>query len=76
MVQGGNGCAREGQSAFRMETGWERYLWGGGGAMAQRSAGNDDIVGIGGGRAETEQESMRTSEVVVLFGELPGYVDE
>lgn len=76
MVKGGNGCARDGQSAFRMETGWEGYLWGGGGGMAQKSVGKDDIVGIGGGRGEMEQESMRTSEVVELFGELPGCVNE
>lgn len=72
MVKGGNGCAREGQNAFRMETGWEGYLWGGGGGMAQTVEVNGDVTSAGGGRAEAEQGSVKRSEVVELLTELPG----
>lgn len=71
MLNGGNGCAREGHNAFRMETNWEGYAWGGGGVMAQRSAKPceneryDDV----------DNESIRTDVVQALLAELPGVMD-
>lgn len=72
VANGGNGCAREGQSAFRMETNWEGYVWGGGGAMAQRSAKSLRRDSDGG----QDEESIRTSEIQGLLAELPGIMDD
>lgn len=72
MLKGGNGCAREGHSAFRMENQWDGYPWGGGGRMAQRSV----ETGHAGIDADGSQEATRTSVVQELLGELPGVADE
>lgn len=73
MLKGGNGCAREGQSAFRMETEWEGYTWGGGGRMAQKSLRNSS--GPEGCEGQSE-EFVRRSVNQELLTELPGIVDD
>lgn len=72
ILEGGNGCARGGHSAFRTENEWDGYPWGGGGRMAQRPVNTKDL----GIDADGGQEDMRTSVVQELLGELPGVVDE
>lgn len=56
IVNGGNGCAREGWNGFRMETEWEGYTWGGGGMLAGFDAeerGNDGV-----GRLAREKKTL------------------
>lgn len=76
IVDGGNGCAREGHSAFRMETGWEGYRWGGGGCMAQRSVKMLEGDGGNGKDGAGEVWPIATREVLKLMAELPGFVKD
>lgn len=72
ILNGGNGCAREGYNAFRMETNWEGYAWGGGGVMAQRST--KSCVNEQGGAGD--DETIGTGAVQALLAELPGIVED
>lgn len=72
MLNGGNGCAREGHNAFRMETNWEGYAWGGGGGvMAQRSIKS----GVDEQCDKMNNEPIGTGEIQALLAELPGTMD-
>lgn len=78
ILKGGNGCAREGQNAFRMECGRRGYSWGGGGAMAQRFVPRVSTSPIRHNEQQRGDDSARTWDALVLahLGELPGVMDD